>query len=97
MANKFFTKSTLFILLAFLIVSCRKDAVRIKLSFESDVPQVLLGIEKLQDLSGTGEVSIVKSNPDFKIHITIDSVQLQPESFQIVSIRPCTSDNVQQI
>jgi len=70
-------------LLISLFVSCQNDDVRIKLSNESNVPQIILGIQKLQDLSQSGKISIVKSNPDFEILTTIDTVQLQPESFQI--------------
>jgi len=71
------------VLLISLFVSCQNDDVRIKLSNESNVPQIILGIQKLQDLSQSGKISIVKSNPDFEILTTIDTVQLQPESFQI--------------
>lgn len=63
--------------------SCRSDGLRIKLSVESEVPQVQLGIEKLQDLSQSGKISIVKNNPDYEIRVVIDSVQLEPEAFQI--------------
>ncbi len=83
MANKTLTNLILLIFLALLITSCRNDAVRIKLSVESDVPQVMLGIEKLQDLAESGKISLVRSNPDFEIITAINTVQLQRESFQI--------------
>jgi hypothetical protein len=53
------------------------------LSGESDIPQILLGIEKLKDLSQTGKISIVNANPDFEIFTAIDSVQFGTEAFQI--------------
>jgi hypothetical protein len=71
------------VLLTSLFVSCQNDDVRIKLSGESDIPQILLGIEKLQGLSRTGKISIVNANPDFEIFTAIDSVQFGPEAFQI--------------
>jgi hypothetical protein len=80
---KTLTNLLLVLFLANFFVSCQKDVVRIQLSIESEVPQVVLGIQKLQDLSQSGKISIVKSNPDFEIRTIIDSVQLEPESFQI--------------
>ena len=71
------------VLLTSLFVSCQKDVVRIQLYVESDVPQIVLGIEKLQDLSQSEKISIVKNNPDFEIRTIIDSIMLEPESFQI--------------
>jgi len=70
-------------LLISLFVSCQNDDVRIKLSNESNVPQIILGIQKLQDLSQSGKISIVSTNPDFEIFTAIDSVQFEPEAFQI--------------
>ena len=83
MANKNLISSFVLSLLAILFVSCQKDNVQIQLSVESNIPQIALGIEKLQDLSQSGKISIVNSNSDFEIRTTIDSVQLEPEAFQI--------------
>ncbi|HSO87286.1 MAG TPA: hypothetical protein VLQ91_12085 [Draconibacterium sp.] len=80
---KTLTNLFLVLFLASLIVSCQKDVVRIQLSVESNIPQVQLGIEKLQNLSQSGKISIVSTNPDFEIQTAIDSVQFQPEAFQI--------------
>ncbi len=83
MNTKTVTNILLVLFLATMYISCQKEVVRIQLASESEVPQVLLGIEKLQDLSQSGKISIVNSNPAFEIRTTIDSVQLEPESFQI--------------
>lgn len=50
-----------------LLVSCQKDVVRVQLSVESEFSQIAPGIEKLQDLSKSGKISLVKKKPDFEI------------------------------
>lgn len=67
----------------FIFNSCKNETLRLKLEIDNNAPQIIHGIEKLQDLGKSGKISIVKSNPDFEIHTAIDSVQLVPEAFQI--------------
>lgn len=83
MTYKTLTAPLLVFFLILLNVSCQKNTVSIKLHIESEVPQVLLGIEKLQELSHSGKISIANNNPDFEIRVDIDSVLLQPEAFQV--------------
>jgi len=83
MANKNLISFFVLSFLAIMFFSCQKDVVRIQLSTESEVPQVALGIQKLQDLSRSGKIRIVNANPDFEIFTAIDSAQFGPEAFQI--------------
>ncbi len=83
MNSKTLTNFLLVLFLANFFVSCQKDDVRIKLSNKSDIPLILPGIEKLHDLSQSGKISFVNTNPDFEIFTAIDSVRFQPEAFQI--------------
>jgi hypothetical protein len=84
MTKKSLLNSFLLICLVFIMGSCQRNVVQLKLSFDSSSPQVSHGMDKLHELSLSGKIRIMDNNPDIEILTTIDSVLLSPEAFQIV-------------
>lgn len=84
MTKKSLLNSFLLICLVFIMGSCQRNVVQLKLSFDSSSPQVSHGMDQLHELSLSGKIRIMDTNPDFEIMTTIDSVLLSPEAFQIV-------------
>jgi hypothetical protein len=63
--------------------TCSGEELRIKLEVENDSPQVLFGLRKLNDSGVEGIMKIVDNRPDFVIQISVDSINFEPEAFQI--------------
>jgi hypothetical protein len=74
-----------FVALVFLLVSCNKQKLTIHLELTSSSPQIVYAVEKLKDLQQTTSLVFSDNNADIIIRAEIDSMNLKPEAYRIVS------------
>lgn len=74
-----------FTALVFLLFSCNKQKLTVHLELTSSAPQVVYAVEKLKDLQQTTPLVFSDNNADITIRAEIDSMNLKPEAYRIVS------------
>ena len=68
-----------------MLFSFSKTPVSIALDINSSEAQVQYAVKKLEELKLSNLVRFSNSNPDYTIHITLDSMNLKLEAYKIIS------------
>jgi hypothetical protein len=73
------------IMAIFLLFSCSKKNLTVHLELNSSARQVIYAVEKLKELEQTHALVFSDSSADITISTAIDTVNLKPEAYRIVS------------
>jgi hypothetical protein len=78
-----FQRFFLVFLIGIMCSACTNERLGLKLEIETDSPQVVHGLSKLNGLSHTGLVKFTGSNPDYVLRTVVDEAGYNPEAFEI--------------
>ncbi len=74
-----------FATIIFLFFSCNKKNLTVNLELNSSAPQIVYVAEKFKQLEETNAVVFTDGSADLTIRASLDSVNLKPEAYKIVS------------
>ena len=74
-----------FAAIIFLLISCNKKNLTVHLELNSEAPQIVYAAEKLKELQQTNGLIFSDSSSGLTIRTSLDSVNLKPEAYKIVS------------
>lgn len=74
-----------FAAIAFLLSSCNKENLTVRLELNASAPQIDYTAEKFKELEQTNGIVFSDSSADITIHATLDTAGLKPEAYKIVS------------
>jgi len=80
-----FLLCSVFAAIIFLMFSCNKKNLTIKLEIKSSAPQIIYAAEKIKELQQTNAIIFSDSIADLNIKAVIDSVNLKSEAYRIFS------------
>lgn len=83
--NKSFLLKLFGLLTIMMLFSFSKTPLSINLDINLSGPQVQYAVEKLKELKLSNQVRFSISNPDFTIRTKVDSINLKPEAYKIIS------------
>ncbi len=66
-------------------MACNKNNLTVHLDVHSTTPQVIFGVEKFKELQQTNALVFSDIKPDVTIQTTLDTINLKPEAYTIVS------------